>query len=215
MAYLTSSTEDIIYKTLCVLVSERTSNRNLSDENSINEFNGTFLSNFYPVSIHYCGKRYPSVEHAYQAQKFEPGVLKCVPREHHGLIIDALRVWPKQIDFQNLTILFLDRTISPRHIKLFADCLGRVGYIRDDWNDIRIRLMIELLQRKFSHADLQALLLATNKKYLIENNYWGDTLWGVCDGRGFNLLGHILMILRDVFLTDRGSKRCGVAPSRG
>ena len=37
----------------------------------INRFNGDyiFLSNFYPVEVEYNGILYPSVEHAYQAQK--------------------------------------------------------------------------------------------------------------------------------------------------
>lgn len=37
----------------------------------IRQFTGEFgfLSNFYPVSINYCGRTWPSVEHAFQAMK--------------------------------------------------------------------------------------------------------------------------------------------------
>ena len=36
----------------------------------------------------------------------------------------------------------------------------------------------------------------TNGKELIEGNPWKDTLWGVCEGKGRNILGIILMEIR-------------------
>ncbi len=44
---------------------------------------------------------------------------------------------------------------------------------------------------------LKRLLLATGDAELIEGNDWGDTIWGMCDGEGENLLGKILMKVRD------------------
>lgn len=44
--------------------------------------------------------------------------------------------------------------------------------------------------------ELEAMLLATGDKVLVEGNTWGDTEWGVCDGVGKNLLGKILMRIR-------------------
>ena len=32
---------------------------------------------------------------------------------------------------------------------------------------------------------------------LIEGNVWNDTFWGVCNGKGHNHLGKILMKVRD------------------
>ena len=32
---------------------------------------------------------------------------------------------------------------------------------------------------------------------LIEKNWWNDTYWGECQGRGFNFLGKYLMEIRD------------------
>ena len=33
-------------------------------------------------------------------------------------------------------------------------------------------------------------------KELVEGNTWNDTLWGVCEGKGRNILGIILMEIR-------------------
>ena len=41
-----------------------------------------------------------------------------------------------------------------------------------------------------------ANLLATGKATLVEGNSWGDTFWGVCRGKGKNMLGKILMRVR-------------------
>lgn len=40
-------------------------------------------------------------------------------------------------------------------------------------------------------------LLATGTRYLEETNTWGDTYWGVCEGKGLNMLGKTLMQVRD------------------
>jgi len=69
--------------------------------------------------------------------------------------------------------------------------------VRDDWGRIRVRVMRELLQQKFSHPELRQKLLATGKEVLVEGNTWGDTFWGVCAGKGENRLGRLLMEIRD------------------
>ena len=38
----------------------------------------------------------------------------------------------------------------------------------------------------------------TNNEELIEGNTWNDTYWGVCNGRGQNHLGKILMKVRSL-----------------
>ncbi len=53
----------------------------LNNENAILEFRHTFLSNFYAIPIQYRGAMYPSVEHAYHAQKFTPESLARVSEE--------------------------------------------------------------------------------------------------------------------------------------
>ncbi len=57
--------------------------------------------------------------------------------------------------------------------------------------------MAELLLQKFENPDLAEQLLVTDEKYLVEGNTWNDTLWGVCNGRGRNLLGIMLMEIRE------------------
>ena len=44
--------------------------------------------------------------------------------------------------------------------------------------------------------ELKIKLIQTGDAYLEETNSWNDTYWGVCDGKGENILGHMLMKLR-------------------
>ena len=57
--------------------------------------------------------------------------------------------------------------------------------------------MYEIVLAKFSQNEyLKRRLLETGNALLIEGNDWGDTYWGVCNGRGKNKLGKILMRVR-------------------
>jgi ribA/ribD-fused uncharacterized protein len=78
-----------------------------------------------------------------------------------------------------------------------AKRLGRRVRLRSDWEQIKVGLMRDLLRLKFSKADLSERLLATGSAELIEGNNWNDTFWGVCKGRGRNMLGQLLMEIRD------------------
>lgn len=74
---------------------------------------------------------------------------------------------------------------------------GRHVAIREDWDRIKLRVMFDLLSRKFrQNPDLADRLRATGRRELIEGNHWHDTYWGVCDGRGLNHLGQLLMMVR-------------------
>lgn len=77
-------------------------------------------------------------------------------------------------------------------LKAFA----RTVLIRPDWNSIKLYTMARLLEQKFKNPDLKDKLLATGSQHLVENNTWGDTYWGVCNGKGFNYLGQLLMFVR-------------------
>ncbi len=58
--------------------------------------------------------------------------------------------------------------------------------------------MRDLVRQKFlKHRDLAEMLFATGSAELIEENSWGDTFWGVCEGEGENRLGRVLMEVRD------------------
>ena len=41
------------------------------------------------------------------------------------------------------------------------------------------------------------MLQETRDFYLEETNWWNDTFWGVCNRKGKNILGHLLMKIRD------------------
>lgn len=74
---------------------------------------------------------------------------------------------------------------------------GRRVTKREDWDDIRVSVMSELLFQKFNDRLLRQRLLNTGDAELIEGNDWGDVFWGVCRGRGENWLGKLLMEVRD------------------
>ena len=74
---------------------------------------------------------------------------------------------------------------------------GRRVTIREDWEEIKLDVMRELVSEKFqNHTSLRSDLLDTEDAELVEGNHWGDTFWGMCDGVGRNHLGKILMEVR-------------------
>ena len=79
-----------------------------------------------------------------------------------------------------------------------AKAKGRKVKIRDDWNEVRLQVMWNVLQAKFAqHPDLVAKLVATEDEEIIEGNTWNDKFWGVCNGEGMNHLGIMLMAIRE------------------
>ena len=150
----------------------------------ISSFSGeySFLSNFYPSIIRIPNNdwEYETMEHFYQAQK--------VPRDSssHRLIQDAK---------------------TPAEAKK----LGRTLKIRQDWDEVKVGIMMVGLHYKFwRHHQLMDKLVATGDALLIEGNTWGDTFWGQTvvnssdsykfgEGRGLNVLGTLLMCIRQRF----------------
>ncbi|MAG26329.1 swarming motility protein YbiA [Candidatus Pacearchaeota archaeon] len=74
---------------------------------------------------------------------------------------------------------------------------GRVVVLRPDWHDVKDDVMFEVLTAKFSDPMLKDLLLSTGDIELVEDNHWGDTYWGRCNGQGRNRLGELLMEVRE------------------
>lgn len=125
-----------------------------------------FLSNLYPAVVTLGDEEYPSVEHAYQAAK----TLDLLKRRMIRRAVNAA------------TAKKLGRLLTP---------------LRPNWNTAKLEVMETLVREKFTrHHDLGKLLLLTGYEELIEGNYWGDTFWGVCNGKGQNHLGKILMRVR-------------------
>lgn len=134
----------------------------------ITEFRGpyAFLSNFWLCPVRYVGDDYPSVEHAYQAAKFQDDVLrdKIARAPTPGAAKKQARLW----------------AIQTAHWDIW-----RLDVMRD--------LLHEKFDPLNDEADM---LLATGKAGIVEVNRWGDTFWGVCKGVGENHLGKMLMEIR-------------------
>lgn len=127
------------------------------------------FSNFAPFPITLQGKRWPTSEHYFQAQKFaEP--------QHQ----EAIR-----------------KTASPMIAARMGR--DRKKKLRSDWESVKVSVMREAVLAKFTqHEDLRALLLSTGDAKLVEHterdSYWGDG----GDGSGKNMLGRILMETREI-----------------
>jgi hypothetical protein len=127
-----------------------------------------FLSNFYPCQVELDGLRFGSVEAAYQAAK--------------TLDVGERRKFT---------------TASPVEAKR----MGRKVKLRPDWNQKREIIMASLLVQKFSNPGLRTRLLQV-KGEIVETNQWHDNTWGQCEcskcgNKGTNLLGQMLMLLRE------------------
>jgi len=78
-----------------------------------------------------------------------------------------------------------------------AKKLGKCVQLSADWDARKVSVMRKLVTEKFKNPLLRSLLLATEDAELVEGNTWNDTTWGICRGKGQNLLGKILMDVRD------------------
>ncbi len=126
-----------------------------------------WLSNFASSPIFLDGKLWPTTEHYYQAIKYEGADYAEVVRCAHSPMVS-----------KNLTR-------DPQHPP------------RADWDEVKDQAMLDALRAKFTqHAHLRTLLLATGDNDLVEHtandHYWGDG----GDGSGKNMLGRLLMRVR-------------------
>lgn len=78
-----------------------------------------------------------------------------------------------------------------------AKRVGRHVQLRPDWETVKVDTMRGLLWMKFTSTAMTELLLATGDEELLEGNWWDDTFWGVCRGKGENHLGKLLMEIRE------------------
>lgn len=78
-----------------------------------------------------------------------------------------------------------------------AKRLGRIIPLREDWENVKVQIMKDIIHCKFDQNPWHlAKLLETGDEYLEEGNTWGDRVWGTVHGQGKNLLGQILMEYR-------------------
>ncbi|GLS86134.1 hypothetical protein GCM10010873_11080 [Cypionkella aquatica] len=159
-------------------------------------FRGTSLSNFYEIPTVRSRSLYASVEHAYQAAKFPPNALERVGDKEIHRINSRLASRGVTVTKESLPSLFEGPELTAGASKIAANELRIMGYVRDDWDYVKLRIMTELLIQKFSNDSAYRLLQETAPKYLVEGNDWGDTYWGFTDGRGRNFLGRLIMQIR-------------------
>ena len=78
-----------------------------------------------------------------------------------------------------------------------AKAAGKRVTLRSDFSDeTKILAMKGFLLQKFSRDPLRGGLLATGETSLVEGNTWHDTFWGICNNKGQNHLGKLLMEVR-------------------
>lgn len=117
---------------------------------------------------------------------------------------DGIRYQNSEAAFQaqkTLNLLMRQKFATMNPVE--AKKMGKMVGLRDDWDDIKIRIMTEIVHEKFyQNPDLAKKLVETGDKYLEEGNTWGDRIWGTVYGNGMNLLGQILMEVRTELRQD-------------
>ncbi|MEM6856150.1 MAG: NADAR family protein [Planctomycetota bacterium] len=143
---------------------------------SVSDEYGEF-SNFarYPILLN--KKRWPTVEHYFQAQKFDDSQSREQIRKANSPSIAA---------------------------RLGRD---RKKKLRRDWESRKVKVMRDAVEAKFrQHDELGQLLVSTGEAKLVEHtendSYWGDG----GDGSGKNMLGRILMDVRQLLVLDQSRK---------
>lgn len=129
---------------------------------------GSF-SNFSAHGFELDGEYWPTSEHYFQAQKF--------PGTPHSDRLRQLKT-PKEA-----AKMGRDRTLP----------------LRSDWEQVKDEIMKKAVLRKFeTHGEIREILLATGDEEIVENSpidyYWGCGK----DGSGKNMLGQILMAVREI-----------------
>lgn len=132
-----------------------------------------YLSNFWVLNKGITtvdGLVVPTVEHAYQAEKFRHPIRQ----------------------------LFYESGLTAGQAKRLGK--SHEGSEHNNWPSRKISCMNELVRQKFlKNPDLAKRLVSTGDRRIIEGNRWGDTFWGVDlgTGEGSNLLGIVLMQVRE------------------
>lgn len=125
-----------------------------------------FLSNFHRCPQTVDGKIYPTNEHYYQSMKTED---------------PKIQYWIQTAPSPYLAM------------KAGRECLRPGKELRDDWEEIKLDIMLKGLRAKFSDPHLRNRLLATEDAILHEDSP-SDMFWGK---KGEDMLGRLLMQVRD------------------
>lgn len=115
------------------------------------------------------------------------------------IVIDGIEYSCAEAAFQAMKLVNTeDRVMFSGLDGYEAKKLGRRVPLDPYWNSKRIPAMYIAVTCKFiQNPDLAEKLLATGDEELVEVNTWNDTFWGVCNNKGQNWLGKLLMDLRN------------------
>jgi len=88
-------------------------------------------------------------------------------------------------------------SLEPHKAKTEASKLEK----KDNWDDVKIAVMMVALKEKYKQPYWKEQLLNTKNNKIVEWNNWGDKYWGVSvkDNLGLNILGKILMDIREEY----------------
>lgn len=83
--------------------------------------------------------------------------------------------------------------------------------IREDWEEVKKKVMYSLLRQKFSKEPFKTKLKNTGSENIVEGNFWNDKFWGVClksnPNEGENFLGRFIMHIRTLNNENTRSNR--------
>lgn len=131
------------------------------------------FSNFAPFGVEMESLWWPTVEHYFQAQKFD--------NAEYGAHIRRAR--------------------KPKDAKALG--MTRTLPLRPDWQEIKVEVMRAAVLCKFrTHPVPRDLLLSTGNQPIVENAPM-DAFWGCgADGHGLNWLGKLLMETRKILQAE-------------
>jgi len=133
----------------------------------------------------YNDMEYPTVEHAYNAQKISD---KDPRVEEYRLALSTN----------------VNDILTPSAAKKFGgkDSFKENDFtLRNDWDDVKLKIMEEIFRDYYiSNTELIDKLIKTNNKLLVHKGFGINTFWGVDkNNEGRNNQGNILMKLREEF----------------
>jgi ribA/ribD-fused uncharacterized protein len=131
------------------------------------------FDNFSAFAVQWRENLWPTVEHAYQAAKF-----------------------------RNVEIIAkIHRAPSAHDAKKIAHELGIVEQVREDWKEIKVPVMRELIRCKADQHPFAMKKLLSTKGYILVEDSPEDSFWGRGpDWNGENWLGKLWMEYRDEIL---------------
>lgn len=114
--------------------------------------------------------------------------------EHEGVIYSSV-----ENAFQAAkTLDLIERRQFENYTAREAKKLGKKVKLRSDWENVKVKIMCNLVFQKFNNSEyLRTRLLIVQDK-IIEENFWGICKCGRCAG-GYNMLGNILQEVREHF----------------